>query len=171
MTSLQSVLLEFCRWCNGSSFGHGIRDSVWLFPFIETFHLVALGVLGGSILLLNMRLVGLRFPAMPLRELACELRVWMAGSLVVLLASGFLLFCTEAVKMYGNWAFRLKMLMLVLAVLFTFTLHRRLTLMEEARIAAAWRWLAAALCVMLWAAVGLGGRAIGYVTTAASALP
>jgi len=171
MNALGDVVLAFCRWCNGSFFGHGIRDSVWLFPFVETFHLVALGVLGGTILLLNMRLVGIRFPAMPMRELARELHAWLLGSLAVMLASGFLLFSTEAVKMYGNWAFRLKMLLLVLAVLFTFTLHRRLTQTEETRIAPLWRWLAAALCVMLWAGVGLGGRAIGYVTTPASSLP
>ena len=41
MTSLGDWLLLFCKWCNNSFFGHGIRDSVWLFPFIEIFHIVA----------------------------------------------------------------------------------------------------------------------------------
>ena len=49
-------LLSFCQWCNNSFFGHGIRDSVWLFPFVEIFHLIGLGVLGGTILVLNLRL-------------------------------------------------------------------------------------------------------------------
>ena len=50
---LKAILLSFCRYCNETWFGHGIRDSVWLFPFVEIFHLLALGVLGGTILLVN----------------------------------------------------------------------------------------------------------------------
>ena len=106
MTWIRTTLMSFCEWCNGTFFGHGIRDSVWLFPFVEIFHLLALGVLGGTILILNMRLLGLRFPDEPVSELERDVRPWMLGSLAVMLVSGFLLFSTEAVKMYGNTGFR-----------------------------------------------------------------
>ena len=49
----------------------------------------------------------------------------MYGCIAVMLVSGFLLFSTEAVKLYGNWAFQLKMIFLLLALLFTASLHRR----------------------------------------------
>ena len=65
MTWIKVLLLSFCHWCNETWFGHGIRDSVWLFPFVEIFHLLALGVLGGTILLVNARLLGLRFADEP----------------------------------------------------------------------------------------------------------
>jgi hypothetical protein len=159
---IKALLLSFCHWCNNTWFGHGIRNSTWLFPFVEIFHLLALGVLGGTILLLNLRLVGLRFPDEPVSELAREVRPWMLGSLFVMLASGFLLFSTEAVKMYGNWAFQFKMLFLFLAIVYTFTIHRQVT-MSNRQIRPVWRWLAAFVSLALWAAVGLGGRAIGYV--------
>ena len=58
---LRTLILHFCQWCNNSYWGHGVRDSVWLFPFVEIFHLLALGVLGGTILILNLRLIGFRF--------------------------------------------------------------------------------------------------------------
>ena len=164
---MTGLILSFCEWCNASFFGQGIRDSVWLFPFVEIFHLIALGLLGGSILVLNLRLLGLRFNDQPIATLADELRPWMIGSLIVMLVSGFLLFSTEAVKMYGNWAFQLKMSFLVLAVLFTFTVHRRVTAADQARVAPAWRVLTALVSLALWLGAGLGGRAIGYVTTAA----
>ncbi len=167
MMWLKASLLAFCLWCNSSFFGHGIRDSVWLFPFVEIFHIVALSILGGAILLLNMRLVGLRFRGDPVSALARDLRPWILGSLAVMLISGFLLFSTEAVKMYGNWAFQLKMSFLLLAIVFTFTIHRRVTAREDAT--AAVRWVTAAVSMTLWAGVGLGGRALGYVTTAAEA--
>jgi hypothetical protein len=168
MNAIASGLLTFCRWCNGSFFGHGIRDSAWLFPFVEVFHLLALALLGGTLILLNMSLMGLRFGSASTRELARELRPWMFGSIAVMLLSGFLLFSTEAVKMYGNWAFQLKMLFLLLAVLFTLTIYRKVT--DAPHPAAAWRWLTALISLLLWLGVGLGGRAIGYVTTAATAL-
>lgn len=167
MTWLATLLLAFCEWCNGSFFGHAIRDSVWLFPFVEIFHLIALGVLGGATLLLNMRLMGIFFRDDPVSVLERELRPWVLGGLAVMLVSGFLLFSTEAVKMYGNWAFQLKMLLLVLAIVFTFTVHRRVTARDDAP--AAMRWGTAIVSLLLWTGVGLGGRALGFVTTAAPA--
>ncbi len=162
-------LLAFCRWCNESSFGHGIRDSVWLFPFVEIFHLLALGLLGGTIVILNLRLLGFRFRGEPVSAIARDVRPWMIGSICVMLVSGFLLFSTEAVKMYGSPAFQFKMSALLLALLFTFTVHRKVTMLDEARIAPVWRKLAAVVCIVLWAAVALGGRAIGYVPSSGAA--
>jgi hypothetical protein len=163
MNWIRTALISFCQWCNGTFFGHGIRDSVWLFPFVEIFHLVALGMLGGTILLVNMRLLGLRFPDEPVSELERDVRPWMLGSLGVMLVSGFLLFSTEAVKMYGNAGFRIKMLFLLLAVIFTFTVHRKVATTDESRISPIWRKLVAVVSLLLWAGVGLGGRSIGYV--------
>ncbi len=163
MSWIAGELLAFCRWCNESSFGHGIRDSVWLFPFVEIFHLLALGLLGGTIVILNLRLLGFRFRNEPVAALARDVRPWMIGSIVVMLISGFLLFSTEAVKMYGSPAFQFKMSCLLLAILFTFTVHRKVTMLDEERIAPVWRKLAAIVCIVLWTAVALGGRAIGYV--------
>jgi len=167
---LRELILAFCQWCNNSFFGHGIRNSVWLFPFVEIFHLIGLGVLGGTILVLNLRLLGISFRSERTSDLAKDVRPWTIGSLVVMLVSGFLLFSTEAVKMYGNWAFRWKMIFLVSAILFTFTIHRKVASSDESRIAPMWRIFVALLSLLLWSGVGLGGRAIGYVTTAASSV-
>jgi hypothetical protein len=163
MTWLKALLMSFCNWCNNTWFGHGIRNSTWLFPFVEIFHLLALGVLGGTILIVNLRLLGLRFPDEPVSELAEDVWPWTLGSLGVMLASGFLLFSTEAVKMYGNWGFRFKMASLLLAMLFTFTIHRRITMSDEGRIRPVWRKVAAVVSLLLWTGVGLGGRSIGYI--------
>lgn len=167
---LRELLLSFCQWCNNSFFGHGIRDSRWLFPFVEIFHLLGLGVLGGTLLVLNLRLLGIGFRGEKTSDLAKDVRPWMVGSLGVMLVSGFLLFSTEAVKMYGNWAFRAKMTFLALAILYTFTLYRWVVRAEEFRVARGWRVSAAVLSLVLWSGVGLGGRAIGFVTTSASSV-
>ncbi len=168
MSSLKDLILAFCMWCNESYVGHTIRDSVWLFPFVEIFHLLALGILGGCMLVLNMRLMGIGFRTDSVSALARDLRPWVIGSILVMLVSGFLLFSTEAVKMYGNWGFQVKMLFLVLSIIFTFTIHRRVTTRDDA--ATAVRWATAIVSLTMWAIVGLGGRSLGYITTAASAV-
>jgi hypothetical protein len=167
---LRALLLAFCQWCNNSFFGHGIRNSTWLFPFVEIFHLIGLGVLGGTILVLNLRLLGLGFRNERTSDLAKDVRPWMLGGLAVMLVSGFLLFSTEAVKMYGNWAFRWKMIFLLAAILFTFTLHRSVVKSDVTGVTTPGRVLVALVSLMLWSGVGLGGRAIGYVTTSASSV-
>jgi hypothetical protein len=169
--SLRSILLAFCQACNNSWFGHGIRDSTWLFPFVEIFHLLALGVLGGTILIVNLRLLGVRlFKDERVSELARDVRPWMLGSLAVMLLSGFLLFSTEAVKMYGNWAFRGKMLFLLAAVIFTFTVQRKVVMADQSRVPPAVRVIVALISLLLWTGVGLGGRALGFVTTSTSSV-
>jgi hypothetical protein len=168
MSELANWTLAFCRWCNESFFGHTIRDSAWLFPFVEVFHLLALGLLGGILVMLNLSLMGWRFGSASSRELSRELRPWMLGGILVMLLSGFLLFSTEAVKLYGNWAFQLKMIFLLLALLFTATIHRRV--LDAPQTGVAVRVMTALVSLLLWLGVGLGGRAIGYVTTAASSV-
>jgi hypothetical protein len=163
MSALSALAKAFCEWCSNSSFGHGVRYSVWLFPTIEIIHLLALGVLGGAILVINLRLLGVRFRNEPVSNLAKELQPWMTGSLAVMLVSGFFLFSSEAEKMYGNWAFRSKMLSLVLAIVFTFTWYRRVIHAEETQISPVWNKVAALISLLLWTSVGLAGRAIGYV--------
>jgi len=168
---IRLLLLHFCQWCNNSWFGHAIRDSTWLFPFVEIFHLIGLGILGGTVLILNFRLMRLAFRNESTPELAAELRPWMLGSLLVMFVSGFLLFSTEAVKMYGNWGFQLKMLFLLLAILYTFTIHRRVTLADDGhRFGSAVRIPVAIVSILLWSGVGLGGRALGYITTSVSSV-
>src|SRR5258708_10666440 len=165
--SVLSVLMQtFCMRCSNSFFGHGVRNSVWLFPSIEITHLLALGVLGGTILIINLRLLGVRFRNEPVPDLARELQPWMIGSLAVMLVSGFFLFSSEPEKMYGNWAFRAKMTSLLLAIIFTFTFYRKVTLSEETQMSPVWNKVAALISLLLLTGFGLACWAIGYVSIA-----
>ena len=87
----------------------------------------------------------------------------MTWGLIAMLMSGFLLFSSEAMKCYGNDGFRLKMELLVPAVLFQFTFFRWVTRQEELKRSSAAGWAACALSTILWMGVGVCGRAIGFV--------
>jgi hypothetical protein len=85
----------------------------------------------------------------------------LIGSLAVMVASGTLLATAFPLKYYYSPAFRLKMLILALAVSFYFTLHLRVVTSDPDRLSA-WSKLAAVVSLLLWLGVGVAGRAIGF---------
>jgi len=155
-------LLSLFEWCENTGIGEAIRVSTWWFPIIEGVHLLGLCVIGGAILVVDMRLLGLGLRRQPVAELARDSRPFLIGSLAVMLVTGPLLFSSEAVKCYYSAAFWFKMTAMVLAITFTFTVRQRVTLADEARIGPLKSGLVALLSLALWSAVGWGGRWIGF---------
>ena len=153
-------LLPFFEWCEHSAMGETIRNSLWLFPVIESFHLLGLAVIGGAVLLVDMRLLGLGLRRQPVAQLALDAQPWMIGSLAVMLASGILLFTSEATKCYYHAAFWVKMTSLLLAIVFTFTARRKTVMAGNATPLRS--KIVALVSITLWSAVGIGGRWIGF---------
>jgi hypothetical protein len=142
--------------------GSAIRNSSWLFPVIESVHLLALAMIGGALLVVDLRLLGLGLRGQPVRQLAQEAQPWLIGSLLVMIATGLPLFLSESIKCYYNQAFWVKMTALPLAVLFTFTVRRKVALADELRMGPRWRSLVALLSLALWFGVAAAGRWIGF---------
>src|SRR5689334_8502669 len=124
-------LLQLFQWCEQSAIGETIRNSIWLFPLIEAFHLVGLGVTAGAVLIVDLRLLGFGFRNQPVSQIAKDAEPWLLGSITVMFASGIPLFLSESTKCYYSFAFWLKMVSLFLAILFTFTLQRRVVMRED----------------------------------------
>jgi hypothetical protein len=154
-------MLPFFQWCENSAVGEAIRSSSWLFPVIESFHLLALAVIGGAVLVVDLRLFGFGLRRQPVARLAVDAQPWLIGSLAVMVASGVLLFTSEAIKCYYHAAFWVKMTSLLLAIAFTFTVRRRVAMADEARMKR-WNKLVALISITLWSGVGIGGRWIGF---------
>jgi hypothetical protein len=156
----------FCEWCYGTSVAAAIRDSLWLFPAIESVHLLGLALLGGTVLIVDLRLLGAGLRRQAIAELAASVRPWMVAGVIVMLASGALLFVSEAMKCYESGPFRLKMAALALALTFTFTIHRGY-IARSARApgdgaTTTGGRVVALISLSLWSLVGLMGRAIGF---------
>jgi uncharacterized protein DUF6644 len=154
-------MLPFFQWCEGTAIGKGIRDSSWLFPTIEAVHLIGLALIGGAVLILNLRLLGIGFERQPIARVARDAWPWLVGSLVAMIATGIPLFLSEAIKCYYSPAFWIKMASLAMAIIFTFTVHRRV-MFDELRLQPAARRVVAAISLTLWLGVGIGGRWIGF---------
>jgi len=154
-------LLSLFRWCENTAVGETIRSSRWLFPAIESLHLLGLALIGGAVLVVDLRLFGFGLRRQPVAQVARDAERWLVGSLIVMLATGSLLFTSEAIKCYYHSAFWVKMVSLLLAIVFTFTVRRRVT-MAETRVRPLWCRVVALLSVTLWSGVGIGGRWIGF---------
>jgi hypothetical protein len=156
------VVYQGFAWCQESSLGGAIRDSLWLFPVIETLHLLALSVMGGMLLAVDLRLLGWGLTRQPLAPLTRAVEPWFVAALAVMLASGFLLFTSEALKCWDNGAFWMKMEFLLAALLFTFTVRRWYTQRDRTDPDARLARVVALVSLALWTGVGIGGRGIGF---------
>jgi hypothetical protein len=155
-------MLSLFEWCEATGLGSGIRASYWLFPVIEATHLVAFAALGGAVLIVNLRLLGVAMRDQLAADLARQLRPWLMGALGVMILTGGLLFLSEAVKCYYSGPFWIKMECLAAAIVFTFTVHWRVATADESRVGPVWGRLAAITSIVLWAGVAWGGRWIGF---------
>jgi hypothetical protein len=155
-------LLPFFQWSEQTVIGEALRSSLWLFPFVEAFHLAAFGVIGGTVLIVDLRLLGVALKGYPVSDLARDMRPWMIGSLVVMVISGTVLYLSEAQKLYYSDPFWIKMIALVLAVVVTFSVRTRIIAADQARLHPMWGKLIALISIVLWATVAWGGRWIGF---------
>jgi hypothetical protein len=155
-------LVDIFTWIDHLWLGQAIRDSSWLFAFIEVFHLLGLTLLLGSAIIVNLRLLGFGSSRETLAHVAEDTMPWMLLGLLLVIPSGLCMLTAEALKCYENPPFFVKMGLLALALLFTFTLHRRLTRSDEKSIPRVWRTLGACVSLALWFGVGLAGRAIAF---------
>jgi hypothetical protein len=90
-------LLPFFQWCETSTVGNAIRTSPWAFAVIESIHLMGLAAIGGAILIVDLRLLGLGLRRATVRDVARDAQPWLAGSLVLMLATGVALFLSESI--------------------------------------------------------------------------
>ena len=154
-------LLPLFEWCEASWLGQLVRTSMWLFPAIESVHLLGLCALGGTVLLVDLRMLGLGLTNQPIPRLAAAVHPWLVRSLVLMAATGTLLFMSEAVKCFHNPSFWVKITALPVAVLFAMTIRRRVAVGAGSGTTALTR-LTAAISILLWFTVAAAGRWIGF---------
>jgi magnesium-transporting ATPase (P-type) len=112
------VIEHFCDWLSRTDVSVAFQSANWFVPLVQTVHIIAIAILLTSVYVLSFRLIGLTRGAQPLATLAAKSTPWFWTALCVLLLSGVLLTITEPARELLNWAFRVKMLMvLALAVI------------------------------------------------------
>jgi hypothetical protein len=155
-------LLEFCQWLQFSPPLIAMRSSPWLFPVIATIHLMGLSVIGGAVLLVDLRLLGLGLRRQPVAQLAQDAERWLFRGLLVMVATGIPLFMCFATKYYYLTFFWVKMAALVAVVALTVSVRRRVVMVDQTHTNPMWGKVVALTSLTLWTTVALGGRYIGF---------
>ena len=155
------MLEPFFRWCESTLIGRAVADSVWAFPVLEAVHLLGLCLLGGALLVVDLRMLGLGLTGQPVSRLARHARPWLLAAIAVMVATGIPLFLSEAIKAYYNTSFWVKMSTLPVALAFTFGVRERVARLEGMEPGARCKVIGA-VSLALWFTVAAAGRWIGF---------
>ena len=160
-------IAKFLASVQSSGLAVGIRDSSYLFPLIESCHVIGLAVVFGTAVILDFRLLGIASSSRPFSLIKSDVLKWVWGAFILTVFTGTLMFTTNATVYFGNFFFRTKVLLLVLAginmLVFELTTGRRAEDWDTGttpRTAKA----AAVLSLVLWVGIIFMGRWIGYTT-------
>jgi uncharacterized membrane protein len=153
-------------WLGETQGSIALHESLYMYPLIETAHVLAIALFAGTINMVDLRLLGRAFTSTPVSEMTRRMLPWTVAGFVVLVITGLLLFYAIPVRTYHSLWFRLKLLLLVVAALNVWWLHRRVQRDRE-------RWdrdvlpprnarIAAGVSLLVWAGVIVAGRMIAY---------
>jgi hypothetical protein len=160
-------MLAFCKWLEQTWVGGGIRQSLWLFPAIETLHLLGMAALVGTITVYDFRLLGWMLRRERVSDLTRRLLPWSWAGFAVQVVTGALLFSSEALKVYCNPAFRVKMLLICLAgahaLIYHWTVYRNVATWDDSEALPAGAKIAGFFSILLWVGIVAAGRFIGFM--------
>ena len=149
-----------------SSLGITIAESTWMFPTIETIHVIALVTVLGMIAIVDLRLIGVASRQLAVTKLSRDTLPWVWGAFVIAAMSGGLLFISKATSYVANPYFLWKMAMLALAginmMYFNLMTSRTVDHWDLDPSVPFAAKLAGALSLIFWLAVVFFGRAIGF---------
>ena len=158
--------VELWEWLQGHPTSQYIGFTGW-FPFLESMHVLAIGLVVGTILMVDLRLLGMSALSYPVSRMVRELTPWTWGAVVVAMVTGVGMFVTRAPAYVENPAFQLKLVFLVLAFVnmtfFQFRTYPRVQAWERTAPMPAQAKAAGAASLVLWAAIIVAGRWTGHI--------
>jgi len=165
----------FLKSLEASGLATKIRDSVYLFPLIESTHVIGLALVFGTIAIIDLRLLGIASTQRSFQRMASDILKWTWAAFALTAVTGALMFITNASVYYHNFYFRTKMLMLALTginmLFFELSAGRTIHGWDQAPSAPRAGKAVAVLSLALWIGIICMGRLIGFTTTRAAAAP
>ena len=159
-------LVALVHWINETAFSQYLRESELAFPLTEAVHLIGLGISVGTIVWVDLRLMGKVMRDVRISEVVSRLQPWAIGGFTVMMLSGLLLFLGKPDNYYSTVAFKLKMLLLPLAGLNVLVFHRRVfpnVARWDEGVAAPWQGrMVGAVSMSLWIVIIVLGRWTAY---------
>ena len=155
-------LLPLFTGLQNSPIGVFVKDRGATFASIEAVHLIAWAVLGGTVLIADLRLLGVALRDIPSKSVSDGAHRWFKVALITLLLTGFFMLAGVAEKCYHNFYFWVKMTALFTGIVFVFAIKRPLLKHDHEKIKPATLKLMALASLSLWFIVAASGRWIGF---------
>lgn len=159
-------ILGFCEWLANTPWSIALHESIWVYPIVESVHVLALCLFLGLTMMLDLRLLGVTIRNAPVSETVDRLLPWTTVGFVVMVVSGALLFYAIPVRTFQNIFFRLKVAMLILSGLnawfFHSTIYQRVAEWDLDAVPPKRARVAGGVSLALWAGIVVAGRMIAY---------
>jgi hypothetical protein len=137
-----------------------LNNNEWSFPLLEIIHILGFALSIGTIAIVDLRLLGFGVKRSTAAELQKDLAPWTLVGLAVMLISGPLIFTSDPAMYMKNYSFRFKLIALAVAIIYNYTIHRKVAQMKTSQGVAA---LTGVVSLALWASVVAGGLFIAFV--------
>lgn len=159
-------ILAVLEWLAGTNWSVALHESQYVWPFLESAHVLCLPLFLGTAVMLDLRLLGIAMTRVPASEFTERLLPWTKGGFAIMVITGGLLFTATPVTYYQSLFFRIKVLLLLAAGLnvwlFHSRIHRRVETWDVATIPPRAARVAAVVSLVAWAGVVVAGRLVAY---------
>jgi hypothetical protein len=137
-----------------------LNESELAFPVLECIHIIGFALSIGTISIVDFCLLGIGMTRQKPSELLKDTSTWTLVGIVIMLFSGLMLFSSDPDMYYLNWAFLIKMACLLLAIVFNYTIHRKIARSDTPPPHSK---LVASVSLVLWGSVVFGGIFIAFI--------
>jgi hypothetical protein len=137
-----------------------LNSSELAFPILECFHIAGFIIAIGLTAAVDFRILGFGLLGQTPSQLAKSTGMWMLSALLVAIFSGLGLYTSDPDMYYMNWSFVIKMICLVLAIVFNYTIHRKVVRADASGGGAK---AVALISLVLWASIVFGGIFIAFI--------
>ena len=159
-------MLEIAIWLSETKWSIALLESLYMYPWIESTHVLSICFFIGILLFVDLRLMGVAFTKLPISEMNKKVLPWSLFGFGLMMLTGFLLFYAIPVRSYQNIFFRFKVILILLAGLNAFLFHRQMKLegmnWDEGKSIPKSVHLKAAASLVIWSGVIISGRMIAY---------
>ena len=153
---------EAFEWLEHSAIGDFMRGSRATFPIVEIIHLLGLALFLGTLLLIDLGLLGVAMRRQPVHEVASALGPWTWSGFAILMLTGPLMFIAQAAKWHDNPVFWIKMLLLAIAIGFQWSVRGKIASAGQT-LRPATAKLIGGTSLVLWISTGLLSKMMEFV--------
>ena len=131
-----------------------LNNNEWAFPLFECIHIASFAMSVGTIALVDLRLLGLGMRHQTAAQLVKDTMLWTLAGLIIVITSGLVIFTSDPLRYYYSPAFRLKIICLLIAIVYNYTIHRKIALSKPPPLVAG---LVCAVSLLLWITIVFAG--------------